>query len=198
MKELNLKIKTCQDCPYATVANMGFACDESGEEKGICSLDEHLDKVGLPEWCPLKDMREQGVKVGISVFIFNENNELLIGYRTPDNLWGLPGGGMIAGETPKETAVRETEEETSIIIDPQKIYFATFTNDIFLEEKNEHWITLYFICECSDWTGAPERVEPDKCSEWKWSNLDSLPQNLFCEWGKFIPELKNMTYFSRR
>jgi len=185
MKELNLKIKTCQDCPYAIFINMNFACNEM-DDKRICNLDE------LPLWCPLKDGREQGVKAGVSVFVFNSNKEILIGHRTPDCLWGLPGGGMIAGETPKEAGAREVEEETGIIISPKKIYFATFTNDIFLKEKNEHWITLYFICECLDWAGVPERKEPKKCSEWKWSNLDSLPNNLFCEWGKFIPELKEI------
>ena len=192
MKELNLKIKTCQDCPYATVSNMSFWCKE--EDKRICGLlnDANLEKIGIPEWCPLKDKREQGVKVGVSVFVFDEKNEILIGHRTPDDLWGLPGGGMIAGETPKETAVREVREEAGIIIIPEKITFETFTNDIFLEEKNEHWITLYYICEYLDWAGDLERKEPDKCLEWKWSNLDELPTNLFCDWGKFIPELKEL------
>ena len=152
--------------------------------------NEDLFPIVPPEWCPLKEAREQGVKTGVSVFIFNAKQEILIGYRTPDDLWGLPGGGMIAGETPKDTAVREVEEETGVIIYPEKIYFATFTNDVFLKTKNEHWITLYFICEYLDWTGNPEGKEPEKCSEWKWSDLDSLPQNLFCDWGKFVPELK--------
>jgi len=192
MKELSLKIEKCDDCPYATFRNMGFACMNGLDEKRICTSDEDLSKISLPKWCPLKDMREQGVKVGVSVFIFNENNEILIGHRTPDDLWGLPGGGMIAGETPPETAKRETKEETSLIANPQKLYFATFTNDVFLKEKNEHWITLYFICDYGDWTGTPERVEPNKCLEWKWANLDELPSNLFCDWGKFIPELKKI------
>lgn len=192
MKELNLKIKKCEDCPYTTVSNMSFWCKE--EDKRIWSLYNNADlkKISIPEWCPLKDMREQGVKVGVSVFLINANREILIGHRTPDNLWGLPGGGMIAGETPRDTAVREIEEETGIIIDPHFIYFATFTNDIFLEKKNEHWITLYFICENPDWAGIPERKEPKKCLEWKWSDLNSLPDNLFCEWGKFVPELQKM------
>lgn len=164
-------------------------CGGHGGKK-IRSVHDGSNKVAFPKWCPLKDMREQGVKVGVSVFIFNKFNEILIGHRIPDDLWGLPGGGMIAGETPKRTAIRETFEETSLNIAEEWLEFATFTNDIFLEEKNEHWITLYFISR--QYLGVPNIVEPDKCSVWQWCSLDKLPSNLFCEWGKFIPELKSM------
>ena len=148
--------------------------------------------VDIPDFCPLKDAREQGVNVGVSVFVFNENKEILVGHRTPDDLWGLPGGGMEAGETPEETAAREVEEETGIVIQSDKIDFATFTNDPMLQEKGEHWITLYFICYFEDWKGEPERKEKNKCSKWKWINVDNLPPNLFCDWGPFMPELKKM------
>jgi len=195
MKELNLKIESCKDCPYyrvklksplMSIYQPGFSCRKSHKTLRGNENDIHQD-------CPLKDAREQGVKVGVSVFIFNkEYDEIIIGNRTPDNLWGLPGGGMIAGEIPPKTAAREVLEETGIIINPQKIRFATFTNDVFLEEKNEHWITLYYICNYEDWTGTPEIKEPAKCTEWKWSKLDELPNNLFCDWGKFIPELKKL------
>lgn len=209
MKELNLKIEKCEDCPYfKTLYTYGpdghtrddmFVCNkQAGYNQLRIDPDVYKQHNFLHKDCPLKDCREQGVKVGVSVFVFNENKEILIGHRTPDDLWGLPGGGMIAGETPKETAKRETEEETGVVVDPQKIYFATFTNDVFLKEKNEHWITLYYICDCKDWTGTPERKESTECLEWKWSNLDNLPQNLFCDWGKFIPELKEIVNISRR
>ena len=78
--------------------------------------------------------------VGVSVFLINEKNQILVGKRA-EGTWGLPGGGMEAGETPKETAVRETLEETAVDICEGDLRFATFTNDVFLKTKNEHWIT---------------------------------------------------------
>ncbi|MCD6434832.1 MAG: NUDIX domain-containing protein [Clostridiales bacterium] len=144
--------------------------------------------------CPLKDAREIGVKVGVSVFLVTKEKKILVGKRQ-DGSWGLPGGGMIAGETSRETAVRETAEETSIeIIEPDTMEFFNFTNDIFLKTKGEHWITLYYICNYNNFKGEAQRVELDKCEEWKWVSLDNLPQPVFCNWDKepFMTHLKTM------
>jgi len=198
-KQLNIEIKKCEDCPYfENVYNRYPDATYTSSDEFICKkkqgyshrlidrkvFDQHNF---LHEDCPLKDTRKPGVMVGVSVFLINEQDEILVGNRE-DGTWGLPGGGMEAGETPKETAVREIGEETSIIIHPKNLVFATFTNDIFLEEKNEHWITLYFYAY--DFEGKAERVEPNKCKEWRWVDLDNIPKPVFCDWAKNIEELK--------
>lgn len=38
--------------------------------------------------------------------------------------WGLPGGIIDAGETPRMAAVREVQEETGLTIDPDKLQFS--------------------------------------------------------------------------
>ena len=43
-----------------------------------------------------------------------ENGEVLLQKRADNGLWGLPGGGMDAGESMAECAVREMWEETGI------------------------------------------------------------------------------------
>ena len=186
-KELNLRIEKCEQCPYA-IANTwnddDFECSHVDIIRKATDGDSYAysDRV-LPN-CPLKDGREQGVTVGVSVFLVNENNEILIGERQ-DGEWGLPGGGMIAGKTTGDTAVREIEEETGIkILIPEAMKFANFTNDIFLEKKKEHWITLYYICHCNNFKGKAERKEPKKCFEWRWVSLDNIPQPVFCGWYK--------------
>jgi len=47
-----------------------------------------------------------------AVVIYNKKNEILLQHRGDDHFWGLPGGIMEIGETPKQTAIRETFEET--------------------------------------------------------------------------------------
>lgn len=57
-------------------------------------------------------------KIGVDIVILNENSELLVLKRSDDSMWSLPGGWMDVGETPIETAVRETKEEAGIDIGP--------------------------------------------------------------------------------
>lgn len=198
-KQLNIKIERCEDCPYFKNTYTPSPNRWTREDEFLCKKKNSYMRIKpkvflqhnfLHEDCPLRDagdIRKLGVMVGVSVFLINEQDEILVGNRV-EGTWGLPGGGMDAGETPKETAARETKEETGIIINPDNLVFATFTNDIFLKEKNEHWITLYFYTY--DFEGKAERVEPHKCKEWRWVNLDNIPKPVFCDWAKNIEELK--------
>lgn len=52
-----------------------------------------------------------------AVVISNDKNEILLQHRGDDHFWGLPGGIMELGETPTQTAIRETLEETGYHIE---------------------------------------------------------------------------------
>lgn len=49
-----------------------------------------------------------------NVVVVNEAGELLLIHRSDNDNWALPGGAMDLGESPVDTAVRETLEETGI------------------------------------------------------------------------------------
>lgn len=59
-------------------------------------------------------VRPPGWKVGAFVVIKNEAGAVLWVKRTDGDVWNLPGGGGEPHETPWETAVRETYEETGL------------------------------------------------------------------------------------
>jgi 8-oxo-dGTP diphosphatase len=154
----------------------------------IAEEGDDIKDIPFPKFCPLKDQREEGVKVGVSTFLLNDQNQILVGKRlnasSGTGCWGLPGGGMHAGETPLETAVREVKEETGIVVKiPEVMRFMNFTNDVFLETSGEHWITLYFLCRQNNYEGEPQIVEPNKCEEWRWVDIDDIPQPVFCDWA---------------
>ena len=191
MKQIPAKtIKFCGECPYSHYyiqEGVHFTCGISNCKNKFTHNNNAYMETFLHEDCPLKDAREPGVLVGVSVFLINDKNQILVGERA-DGSWGLPGGGMDAGETTKEAGKRETLEETSIDICEGDMDFATFTNDDFMYEKDEHWITLYYVCR--EWTGEAKRVEPHKCKEWRWVDLDNIPKPVFCDWSKNLEKLK--------
>ncbi|GBE20913.1 MAG TPA: NUDIX domain-containing protein [Actinobacteria bacterium] len=52
-----------------------------------------------------------------SAVVTDEDGRLLLGKRTDNNLWTIPGGTMEPGETIADTAVREVKEETGIDVE---------------------------------------------------------------------------------
>ena len=78
------------------------------------------DTVGLPNKKTLTYLRYAPVTTHSAAAIaINERGEILLQreYSYPPNevMWQLPGGGIEAGETPLEAAVRELSEESGFI-----------------------------------------------------------------------------------
>lgn len=65
-------------------------------------------------------LREQGSitpKVGIDVAVLNPQGQVLV-LKTPGGQWGVPGGWADIGESPFDTARRETWEEAGLEVAP--------------------------------------------------------------------------------
>jgi 8-oxo-dGTP diphosphatase len=114
--------------------------------------------------------------VGVAVIII-KNGKVLLGKRKGSHgsgSWAFPGGHLEMNESIEECATREVFEETGISV--KNICYATFTNDIFKEEK-KHYVTLFVVAE---YNGGDLRVkEPDKCEKWDWFVWGKFPENLF-------------------
>lgn len=133
---------------------------------------------------------EKIIKVGVGIYIFNAKHQLLLGLRQSNhakNTWCAPGGHMEYGETNEAAAIRELKEETGIDTTSQDLILKGVTND-FYKESGKQYITLHFICE--HYTGTPQIIEPDKCAEWKWFDLDKLPPNLMLSNKNFLANTK--------
>lgn len=127
-------------------------------------------------------------RVGVAVIIKDNDGKILIGRRLSKhgyNTWSIPGGHLEKFETPEMCAIRETEEETGIIIESLKPDI--FVNNFF-KETNKHYITLYFIAK--KWSGIPKLKEPDKIGEWTFCDINELPDNLFSPFGNYVNIVK--------
>src|ERR1700689_5143949 len=57
----------------------------------------------------------------VSISVFDEKNRLLLGKNTETGLWRLPGGAIELNEHPADAAVRECQEETGLLVEPNAI-----------------------------------------------------------------------------
>lgn len=133
------------------------------------------------------------IKTGVGIVIL-DNNKVLLGHRCskkdtggifePDT-WTLPGGKQEVDETILETARRETKEETNLDISDLEIFGAD--DDI---SSDRHFVTIFVLAK--KYSGKPTVTEPIKQDEWKWFDLDNLPENLY------TPSKKALKVFKER
>lgn len=124
----------------------------------------------------MPDKTQPDVAVRVAVLIQNGDRILL--EKRHNNLgagsWGPPMGHLEFGESFEQTALRETQEETGIVIDEPK--FRMVTNDVF-EQEHEHAITIWM--EARYVSGEPQVKAPDEESSIGWFQWTSLPEPLF-------------------
>ena len=62
---------------------------------------------------------ENIVRVGVGIYIFNQEHQVLLGQRKSVHgygCWCPPGGHLEFGETNEQAAIREVKEETNLDI----------------------------------------------------------------------------------
>jgi len=68
-------------------------------------------------------------EVGVHAVIFDDQERILLGHRRDMDLWDLPGGGLEPGELPTEGVIRETEEETGLDVEVERLFLLGVTPD---------------------------------------------------------------------
>lgn len=129
---------------------------------------------------------EKTVKVGVGLYLINNKKQLLLGLRKSPHgsgTWCPPGGHLEYGESFEQAAIRETKEETDLEVNKEDVSVCGVTNDFF-KESGKHYVTIHLISR--NFKGTPKICEPNKCAEWQWFEISSLPENLFLPAKQFI------------
>lgn len=114
----------------------------------------------------------QTPKVDIRSVIFRDLDEVLLVKETVDHgRWTLPGGWADVGYTPREVAVKETLEETGLVVESVRL--------LALLDKREHahppqpWYVYKVFIECRI-VGGTLLQETSETSGVRWFHRDEL------------------------
>lgn len=111
---------------------------------------------------------------GVGVVVI-QNNKVLLGKRTDSSEWGLAGGGIEKGETPKEAAVRELFEEFGIVEDNLKYYGISYSPpNPFKPSDNQEGCSVDFFVEYDKDKFIDVVVPEREMTEFKWFSLDEV------------------------
>lgn len=110
--------------------------------------------------------------VGIGVFVYNSQNQFLLGRRKGSlgaDTWSLPGGHLEFGESFEGCATREVLEETGLVV--RAVGFVTAVNCVM---GSRHYVTIFMRASLGRPTDHPVVAEPDKCHAWEWVDWNQL------------------------
>lgn len=122
-------------------------------------------------------MREERFKqIATShLFLIKDNKILLLrrfntGYE--DGKYSVVAGHIEPNETATRTMVREAKEEAGIDIDLEDLEVA---HVMHRNDTNEERIDFFLMPK--KWSGEPKNLEPHKCDDLRWFDLEKLPDN---------------------
>lgn len=110
------------------------------------------------------------------VYVFNAEGKVMLGYKSPTSPFCAgkltpPGGKFGPGESPKDSAERETLEETAV----RPILKDFELGIVYIEHAHGPNIKLY-VYRTTDFTGEPRSVEKLERVGWYDLNDDTISQ----------------------
>jgi 8-oxo-dGTP diphosphatase len=137
-------------------------------------------------------------KIRVSLILIEDGRLYLVKHRKRGHsYWVLPGGTVEYGETLKETAIREIEEEINLRIELGKL---VFIGDTIPPDGHRHTIDLYFTGKIlggelklgsEEILEGVERIDLNSLSEIDFrpdieEDIKKAYQNQFCGEAKYL------------
>lgn len=128
----------------------------------------------------------------VHLFLVQKGKILLLkrmntGYE--DGNYSVVAGHIDGNEEVKTAMIREAEEEAGITIWPDQLKVVGVMHRKSTEER------IDFFLAAEEWTGEIKNLEPDKCEELQWFDLEQLPANVIPYVKQAIENYRNNIWF---
>ncbi|WP_329105521.1 NUDIX domain-containing protein [Streptomyces sp. NBC_01439] len=117
------------------------------------------------------------IVLGVHLYLEDDQGRVLLGLRHPGSAFAGDTWHFPASHCAQEPAIacllRETLEETGLVIDPVDVEYA---HTVHLVDPPGAGPRIGLVFRARRWTGVPEVREPEKCLAWQWWHPDELPE----------------------
>lgn len=125
----------------------------------------------------MKIKKERHKIIPASYIVLIKNNQILLhrrfntGYE--DGLYCIPAGHVENEESFLEAAIREAREELGIELNIENLSIVHF-----MHRKNNDGGRIDVFAAATTWENEPTIMEPTKCDDLQWFDLNNLPRNI--------------------
>jgi len=139
--------------------------------------------------------KERFKLIPVSHLVLIKNNKILLlrrfntGYE--DGNYSVIAGHLDGNETFIQAMVREAREEGSIKIKPEDL---EVVHVMHRKELNEERIDFFIMAK--RWEGEPKIMEPHRCDDLSWFELNNLPKNTIPYIKQAIDKIKDKIFYS--
>jgi len=143
-------------------------------------------------------MPKQRFKITPAVYlVLIKEDKMLLSrrYKTGyfDGYYSLPAGHLDGKETCKQALVREAKEEIGLDLDSSGLKFIHAMNRKIPEDER---IDFFFTID--EWEEEPKIMEPEKCDDLGWFEINNLPENIIPHVKQAINCFMNDINYSER
>lgn len=109
--------------------------------------------------------------VGTGIILVRDDGKILMGRRTDNNQWCLPGGTLELGEGLEDCIIRETLEEVGITLDKNNLRLNSAKAILEPINKNGNIIHVVSISYRARYGGEEIRIDNEEFSKYDWFNV---------------------------
>ena len=119
----------------------------------------------------------------------NDQNQILLSKRVNtgfmDGFYSLPSGHVDENESATTALERESLEEINIKPTDYKL-----VHTLHIKNLSDSKIYISFFFDATTFSGEVKNLEPDKCSQLLWADLDKLPKNVMPDLATVLKNIK--------